>query len=595
MSMMTVNSVQFYVEIDGMPMDPVAKRYLVEAEIDSSLYLPDQARLVFQAVPAIVLPAAAVSIGSTLTIQVETKELPSMLFMGEVTAVELEYTPEGVRTVVRGLDRSHRLMKGTSTRAMPDMTSSDAVALILGEAGVPPGEIMPTTTIYPQLNQGNVSDWVFIQQLADLEGYDAYMSSDGLFNFKPVALAEEAPPPIVSYEEPSVSGAQLVVGRNVTRLKASVTGADQVSDVMVRGWDPVVGIPVVGDAPAMTTAVQSEDPEVEAEVMADLFGGATLVLTDRAYASEAAAETRARAVASRIAASSIEMYGECYGSPTLVAGTSVSLGMAGLPFDGVYVLSEAKHRFVPGTTGYTTWFTIGGRRDRSLLALANPGGSGSGSALRPTIPGIVTAKVVDCTDDEGLGRVRLSFPWLDSEYVSDYARVRQDHVSEGSGCLWVPEVNTEVLVAFDRGDFNSPYVLGCLYSGTVPPEPTPDIDGVVNERRIQSRMRHMIQFLDGAEQGIKIMSGEQDCTIFINADDQSIQITSAGMISITAEAEMSLSATGDLSISTEGALSLEGTSVSISGTSVEVAGEGDVSIEAGEVSVTAGAIMLGEG
>jgi hypothetical protein len=599
MSMLTgVNSVQAYVEIDGAPLDPIVAGYLIEAEVDSSLFLPDQAKLVFQGGPDLILTAGVITIGVVLTIQVETGEVPMPLFTGEVTALELDYGPTGSRTIVRGLDMSHRLMKGTATRALPDMVASEAVALILGEADVLPGEIIPTATPYLQLNQANVSDWVFIQQLAELEGYDAYMDAEGLFNFCPSGIAEEGLPPVMSYEEPVVSGTQLVLGKNLLRLKASVTGADQVGVVQVRGWDPIEGIEVIGEAPAITTAVQSVDPAVEPAAIGEMLGGVQFVVTDRNYPNEGAAETRARAVASQIASSSIEMYGECYGSPSVVAGTNVSLGMAGIPFDGMYVVSEAKHRFIPGSSGYTTWFTIGGRRNRSLLALSSPGGGGGGThAVRPTIPGVVVAEVVDSEDPLELARVKVRFPWLDDMYVSDFARVRQDHVTEGSGCLWIPEVGTEVLVAFDRGDINSPYVLGCLYNMTMPPIPPPDVEGLVNERRIQSRMRHMIQFQDGEEaQGITLISGEEDCLIRIDAMEQAIQIVSAGMINVEAAAELSITAGGDISITTEGALTLEGGEVAINGESLNLSGEGDVTVTAeGAVMVAGSVIMLGEG
>ncbi|HET6809983.1 MAG TPA: VgrG-related protein [Acidimicrobiales bacterium] len=599
MSMLSgVNSVQAYVEIDGAPLDPIVAAYLIEAEVDSSLFLPDQAKLVFQGGPDLILAGGLITIGVLLNVQVETGEVPMPIFNGEVTAIDLDYSPAGSRTIVRGLDLSHRLMKGTATRALPDMVASEAVAAVLAEAGVIPGEIIPTTTPYSQLNQANVSDWVFIRQLAELEGYDAYMDGLGLFNFCPAGVAEEGAPPVVSYEEPSLTGTQLVLGKNLIRLKASVTGADQVGAVQVRGWDPIAGIEVIGEAPALTTAVQSEDPLVEPAAIGEMLGGVQFVVTDRSYPNEDAAETRAIAVASQIASSSIEMYGECYGSPSIIAGASVSIGMAGLPFDGMYVVSEAKHRFVPGSTGYTTWFTIGGRRNRSLLALSNPGGGGDGThAVRPTIPGVVIGEVVDADDPLDLGRVKLRFGWLDDLYVSDFARVRQDHVSEGSGCMWIPEVGTEVLVAFDRGDINFPYVLGCLYSATFPPVPPPDVEGMVNERRIQSRMRHMLWFQDGEEaQGITLITGEEDCLIRIDAMEQQIQIVSAGMINIEAAAELSITAGGDISISTEGALTLEGGEVAINGDSLNLSGEGDVTVTAeGAVAVAGSVIMLGEG
>jgi hypothetical protein len=119
----------------------------------------------------------------------------------------------------------------------------------------------------------------------------------------------------------------------------------------------------------------------------------------------------------------------------------------------------------------------------------------------------------------------------------------------------------------------------------------------VNERRIQSRMRHMIQFQDGEEaQGITLISGEEDCLIRIDAMEQAIQIVSAGMINVEAAAELSITAGGDISITTEGALTLEGGEVAINGESLNLSGEGDVTVTAeGAVMVAGSVIMLGEG
>ena len=58
------------------------------------------------------------------------------------------------------------------------------------------------------------------------------------------------------------------------------------------------------------------------------------------------------------------------GNPALLAGESITLGMAGMPFDGYYICSAARHVFDPDNGGYTTWVTVGGLRDRSLFALS---------------------------------------------------------------------------------------------------------------------------------------------------------------------------------------------------------------------------------
>ena len=92
--------------------------------------------------------------------------------------------------------------------------------------------------------------------------------------------------------------------------------------------------------------------------------------------------------------------------------------------------------------------------------------------------------------------------------MSAWARTVQIGASAGGGFLWMPEIGDEVLVAFDRGDMNIPYVIGNLYNGVQRPVPPPQIDGVVAARWMTSRAEHIIQFNDGPDAiGISIMTG----------------------------------------------------------------------------------------
>ena len=101
-----------------------------------------------------------------------------------------------------GMDRSNRLMRGTKTMAYPEITASAVVTMLLGESGVLPGEIIPTTNLYEWLSQANVSSWTFIQQLAALENYVAYSDALGLFNFCPMPKPEMGMPPAMTYDDP---------------------------------------------------------------------------------------------------------------------------------------------------------------------------------------------------------------------------------------------------------------------------------------------------------------------------------------------------------------------------------------------------------
>jgi len=95
---------------------------------------------------------------------------------------------------------------------------------------------------------------------------------------------------------------------------------------------------------------------------------------------------------------------------------------------------------------------------------------------KPVIPGVQPALVVRPTDAEiypdKYGRVKVQFNWDREGKSSSWIRVAQPFSSSGSGTFWLPEIHDEVLVGFEDGDPDRPYILGSLYNGRrLPPPP----------------------------------------------------------------------------------------------------------------------------
>ena len=97
--------------------------------------------------------------------------------------------------------------------------------------------------------------------------------------------------------------------------------------------------------------------------------------------------------------------------------------------------------------------------------------------------------------------MKVKFPWLAND-ESAWARLAVPMAGAGRGFYFIPEVNDEVLVAFEQGDINRPYVIGCVWNGRdAPPEPASkvvDASGKVNQRILKSRLGHTITIDDSA-------------------------------------------------------------------------------------------------
>lgn len=582
-------TVQVHVEVDGMPLSPLVGSSLMTVEVDSTMHMPSQAKLVFHGSPSEVLETAGMLLASPLSVHYQADEESDRtdVFKGEITALEGTVSGGVALTVVRAMDRSHRLMRGTKTKAYQMMTASAIVEEMIGEIGLTPMSD-PTTTVYPVLAQGNVSDWVFIQQLAALSNRVAY--TDGVGGFKFVA------PPTTDMALPGwtpgvpLLPGQLAFGQNLTNVRVVVSGAEQVASVMARGWDPSEKRAVVGRAEPSGTMVDSSDTGAEPVPVATIFGGKTFNVSAIPFSKQAEAETFAASVATNIANSLVEVEGEVTpGNPDLVAGKAVSIGNAGDPFDGKYVVTAARHVFGGGAGYYSTWITVSGQQDRSLLGLAS-GGAAPGWT-RPAIPGIVTALVSSVKDPEKKGRVQLSFPWLDDTYVSDWARVLQVGAGAGWGNIFMPETNAEVLVAFDNGNIDHPYVIGGLYNGVdriTPQTNTPLVDdatGAIDQRLIQSRLKHMVYFCDSAEKnpGITIQTGTGNAKMQLDETDGSVKITinSKGDIEITGTQNITVTATQNLQLEGKQQLSLKSPQIQISADkALQVSSNGTAQINA---------------
>ncbi|HEX9260342.1 MAG TPA: phage baseplate assembly protein V, partial [Acidimicrobiales bacterium] len=237
------------------------------------------------------------------------------------------------------------------------------------------------------------------------------------------------------------------------------------------------------------------------------------------------ADALAAAYAEHFGSTFAEAEGLAEGDPSLIAGKEVTI--EGVPdiFKGKWIISQARHIFDEVEHGdYVVHFTVSGRHDRSLFGLAS-GGASQGEPA--TIPGLVTALVTSNNDPDKLGRVKLTFPWLNNNHESDWARVSLPGFGKEYGSYWLPEVGDEVLVGFEFGDARRPYVLGGVQSskskhplatGSVKQGASPTTE-VVN-RGFVSRLGHQIRFDDdqlGMKSGVVI--GNKDEKISFKIED----------------------------------------------------------------------------
>jgi uncharacterized protein involved in type VI secretion and phage assembly len=193
--------------------------------------------------------------------------------------------------------------------------------------------------------------------------------------------------------------------------------------------------------------------------------------------------------------------------------------------------------------------------------------------------GVVVGVVTNNQDPDNMGRIKVKFPWLSDEEESHWARVLTPMAGKDRGIYFLPEVDDEVLVAFEHGMIEFPYVIGSLWNGE-DAAPASNENGENNIRIIKSRSGHIIRIDDTGDKGkIEIVDAGKKNSIVISADDDTITIAAdaditiqssngkliinAKGVEIKSQAEVKVEAGSDMDLKASGQMNVKGSMVNI--------------------------------
>ncbi|MBM7173448.1 VgrG-related protein [Streptomyces sp. G44] len=555
MSEKTYTSV-LHAEIGGAVLPDKLAALLVEGWVDSSVNVPSAFQLVFADAGGDILEKfPQIKVGAKAVLCPFTDGVRGKpMLTGEVTALEVDADGGGKSLVVRGYDPGHRLLRNRRVQGFPNMTAADIVRRVAALNSLKLGRIDATPTVYELATQPNITDWDFLARLAQENDTHLSFDENGKLCFAGLTPAAGAPADTTpAAQSPYV----LEFGHNALHSRVAVTAAGQVSTAEARGWDMRAKRPLSARAPA----AGSKDivADITPAQLSRPFGRAELTSTHTPYTTQAQVTHAARALADDAAGSFAELEVAVTGNPDLKPGQPVALKGAGFPFEGKYTATGVRHVFESGRQ-FMTWLTVSGRQFRSLYGLAS-----GGADAAPPMPGVAMALVSNAKDPLKLNRVKLRFPWLSPTYESDWCRIAQLGGVRGGG-LMLPEVGDEVLVAFDRGSLEHPYVLAGLYNGV--DKPTPNTDGLqpvdptsgrVNWRSMASRSGHTVELVDAKSRmksGIRLQTGNGRLTVHMDETRTSVTIRSDGSVSISGTRNVSIRAGGNLSLTAGGSLTM---------------------------------------
>ncbi|HSB71331.1 MAG TPA: phage baseplate assembly protein V [Candidatus Methylomirabilis sp.] len=197
----------------------------------------------------------------------------------------------------------------------------------------------------------------------------------------------------------------------------------------------------------------------------------------------------------------------------------------------------------------------------SLIGLLREGGTAGREANK--VYGVVVGIVRDIKDPLNLGRVKVDFPWLgeareavaisasDDRAHSYWARVVTLMAGKSRGIYIIPEVGDEVLVAFEHGDLDRPFILGSLWNSEDTPPESMDGQGKNDVRSIHSRSGHKIILNDSDDKpSITIVDKTGENSITIDSAQNAMAVKVKGDFSLDVQGKISIKAQGKIEVET---------------------------------------------
>ena len=168
------------------------------------------------------------------------------------------------------------------------------------------------------------------------------------------------------------------------------------------------------------------------------------------------------------------------------------------------------------------------------------------------------AKVKDNEDPNNLGRIRVQFDWqaqLDDDMMTPWLRMAQPYAGGGKGFSFIPEIDEEVMIDFEGGNAERPYVKGTLYNGVGDPDTAwlPNNNSSNQIKAIRTRNGHTIEIHDEGNDGyIRIYDNEKENYILtFSTDEKLIKLESTGNIELYAQNDIIMHAGHDINASAD--------------------------------------------
>lgn len=285
----------------------------------------------------------SLDIGKKIQIQMGYTDKLETVFHGYITSLKIGIG-EGtdLRVTLSGMDYSFKLMKGVKSRSFLKMKYSEIAQQLAGEGGLS-AEVDDSQIKFDYVEQSGVTNYQFLSWMAERCGAEFFVGGNKMYFRK--------------LPESGSSGLSLKLGSNLLGLDLEADLADQISSVIVTGWDPKKKESVLGKnetvspVGSLSRSGKSilQNMSLKNEIMEN-------------YHSQVDSQDKAdRLAKSKMQRASLRMISgtaTCIGIPELRAGGYIKLEGLGSRFSSVYYIRSTTHTI--DESGYITVIGLGG-------------------------------------------------------------------------------------------------------------------------------------------------------------------------------------------------------------------------------------------
>jgi uncharacterized protein len=295
------------------------------------------------------LENSAFAPGTTVEVKMGNRDSLGTLFYGEVVGLDASFSSSGPpRMSVRAYDLCHRLTRGEKRRAFSNLKYSDVARQLASEAGLTP-RVTDSGDTRAYIEQKGQSDLAFLLKLAEEIHYHLFAVRKEMV-FEPVSNNARA-------------SLKMSLDDELTDFHPNLSLAQQVSEVMVRGWDAQKREEIIGRAQAGQESTTMGGKKSASKLSKDTFdrsGKEIKIISNHPVMTQSEADKLAQARLNGMSLDLIEASGTAMGRADLLPGKVVEIAGVSNWFSGHYYLTNTTHRYDYGS-GYTTSF--GARRN----------------------------------------------------------------------------------------------------------------------------------------------------------------------------------------------------------------------------------------